>query len=460
MSSIAVIGAGPAGISAAITLAERGLAVTLFDEQHSLGGQIYRNIEQISEPNLSRLGSDYRVGKDITESARLLIRTGQIDYRSKAVIWGIDGQRIINWRVGTATYSKEFDQIVLATGAIERPVPIPGWQLPRVLTAGAAQILLKSGGPALNDAVLIGAGPLLYLVASQLIKFGMPPKALVETQTFMDHLKAAKFLRLSSKSVSYILKGLGLLSEIRKAGVPRYTGAKNISIETRDDSLEVKFVRGATKLSVTGSHALLHLGVVPNTQLSRAVDINHQWDGQNVCFNPISARDGRADGADNIWIAGDGAGIMGADVARLSGEIAGIALAKSLGHALDGDLLLFNELKREREKYLPMRRFLDRAYRPPKWVLNPSNETLICRCEEIRAADIRRAVEEGAQGPNQAKAFTRAGMGNCQGRYCGLTMTNIIAAESGREPEEVGYYRIRSPIKPITLKELANHERQ
>lgn len=460
MSSIAVIGAGPAGISVAVTLAERGLQVTLFDEQQSLGGQIYRNIEQITELNLKRLGSDYRLGRDIAETARLLTRTGQIDYRPKAVIWGIDGQRLINWRVGSTTYSKEFDQIVLATGAIERPFPVPGWELPRVLTAGAAQILLKSGGPALSNAVLIGAGPLLYLVASQLIKFGSPPKALIETQTFSDQIKAARFLKPNQTSTSYVLKGLKLLTEIHRAGVPRYTGAKNVSIEAQGDELDVRFERGSSTQGIRGSHALLHLGVVPNTQLSRAVDIEHQWDKQNACFNPVSAKDGRAVGADNIWIAGDGAGIMGADVARLSGEIVGISLSKSLGHALDGDLQRFDELIRKREEYAPMRRFLDRAYHPPKWVLNPPDETLICRCEEIHAADIRRAVDEGAQGPNQAKAFTRAGMGNCQGRYCGLTVTNIIAAESGDEPGEVGYYRIRSPIKPITLKELATHERQ
>lgn len=460
MTSIAVIGAGPAGISAAVALAERGLPVTLFDEQQSLGGQIYRNIEQIAESSISRLGSDYLAGRDLAETARPFIKKGQIEYRPRSVIWGIDGQCLINWRADTKTYSKQFEHIVLATGAIERPVPIPGWQLPRVLTAGGAQILLKSGGPALRDAVLIGAGPLLYLVASQLIRFGSPPKALIETQGIIDQLKASKFLRPSRATSTYVLKGLRLLSEIRKAGVPRYTRAKNISIETRDDALEVKFDRGATKQSVIGSHALLHLGVVPNTQLSRALDIKHRWEPQNACFNPICSSEGLAEGADNIWIAGDGAGIMGADVARLSGEIAGISLAKSLGHTLGGDLLLVDELKRRREKYLPMRRFLDSVYRPPEWVLNPSDETLICRCEEIRAADIRRAVQEGAQGPNQAKAFTRAGMGNCQGRYCGLTVTNIIAAESGQEPEEVGYYRIRSPIKPITLKELATHERQ
>ena len=82
----------------------------------------------------------------------------------------------------------------------------------------------------------------------------------------------------------------------------------------------------------------------------------------------------------------------------------------------------------------------------------------MCRCEEVSAGQLRRHVALGAQGPNQAKAFSRCGMGPCQGRLCGLTVTELIAQCSGESPEAVGFYRIRPPLKPMTLGELAGAE--
>jgi len=103
------------------------------------------------------------------------------------------------------------------------------------------------------------------------------------------------------------------------------------------------------------------------------------------------------------------------------------------------------------------RPFLDHLYRPEqRWIAPPEPDTIVCRCEEVRAGEIRRLVtEQNCPGPNQLKSFVRCGMGPCQGRLCGLTAVEMIAESRGVPVSEVGYYRIRPPIKPVTIGDLA-----
>lgn len=113
---------------------------------------------------------------------------------------------------------------------------------------------------------------------------------------------------------------------------------------------------------------------------------------------------------------------------------------------------IYEELSRG----LSIRPFLDKLYAPPKEFLTPADEVNICRCEEVSAGAIRSYVKFGCSGPNQTKAFGRSGMGPCQGRYCGLTVTEILATENNLSHDDVGAYRIRTPLKPITLGEIAS----
>ena len=106
-------------------------------------------------------------------------------------------------------------------------------------------------------------------------------------------------------------------------------------------------------------------------------------------------------------------------------------------------------------KYTRGRTFIDVLYRPAKQFRQPRGATIVCRCEEITAQQINDTVALGCPGPNQMKSFLRCGMGPCQGRLCGLTVTELIAEARGVSPQEVGYYRLRPPVKPITVAELA-----
>jgi NADPH-dependent 2,4-dienoyl-CoA reductase/sulfur reductase-like enzyme len=194
---------------------------------------------------------------------------------------------------------------------------------------------------------------------------------------------------------------------------------------------------------------------VPNTQAARSIDIPHRWDDTQYCFVPVCDKWGRT-AVSTVFIAGDGAGIGGAKAAALAGEIAALEIACDLDKIAKRDRdAAARPLRRALGAERAARPFIDSAYPPYAGALAPADDTIVCRCEEVTAGDIRRTAGLGCLGPNQAKAFVRAGMGPCQGRYCGLSVTQILSNTNGISPEATGYYRIRPPLKPVTLGEIA-----
>ncbi len=448
---LAIIGAGPAGMAAAQLAASKGLSVCILDEQPRAGGQIYRDVDRVTPLRGALLGKDYTEGRDLT----IGLGTPGITHLAGAVVWAIEeGPRLAYTQNGKGALL-EARHVLLATGALERPMPLPGWTLPGVMTAGAGQILLKQSGVMARRAVLVGSGPLLYLIAAQMVRAGTPPLAMVETQTRGDFAGALKHLGGALRGWRYLLKGLGLLAEIRRTDVARHTGAHGISITGEGRVEAVQFTAGGKTHSIACDTVFLHHGVVPNTQAARSVGVPHRWCAPQSCFVPELDGWG-ASAVEYLHIAGDGAGIGGAKVAALAGRLSALDIAARLGvietstRDTEGA-----PLRRAMTSELAARPFLDAAYPPLPEALSPKDKTIICRCEEVTAGDIRGYAKLGCLGPNQTKAFGRAGMGPCQGRYCGLSVTQILAAETGRSFDDTGYYRIRPPLKPVTLGELA-----
>lgn len=446
-----VIGAGPAGMAAARRAADAGVSVLLLDEQPNAGGQIYRDVDRASVSRGDILGRDFSDGRKLTEG----LKHDGITHLKAATVWQIEeGGRVAFTQDGRAAMVVG-KHILLATGALERPMPLPGWTLPGVMTAGSAQILLKQSGIACEDAVLVGSGPLLYLVASQMVRAGVPPKALVETQTKQDFLRSLRHFGGALRGWRYLLKGLGLLWTLRRAGVPRFGAADSISVDGVDHVTGLSFRAGGRDHHLTCQTVLLHHGVVPNTQAARSLDIPHRWDAAQSCFAPDCDSWGRSAGG-AVFIAGDGARIGGAKVAILTGEIAALAIACDLGKITESERdAAARPLHKACTAERAVRPFLDAAYPSYAAATAPQDDTIICRCEEVTAGDIRRSAKTGCLGPNQTKAFVRAGMGPCQGRYCGLAVTQILSQANTLTPDETGYYRIRPPLKPVTLGEIA-----
>lgn len=450
-TDLVILGAGPAGMAAATQAAGLGLSVLLLDEQARPGGQIWREVGRAAPLRGALLGKDYTEGKRFVDA----LDHPRITHVAGASVWQVAPDGTVAFSRNGAAQVVRGRRILLANGALERPMPLPGWTLPGVMTAGAAQILLKASGIVAERAVLVGSGPLLYLVAAQMVRAGTPPLALVETPTPADRLAAVRHLPRALFGMGYLLKGLGLLRDLRRAGVARFPGATDLGVEGADRAEAVIFTARGRTHRIACDTVLLHHGVVPNTQASRSMNLPHVWNDAQRSFRPETDRWGRSAQA-AVFVAGDGAGIAGARAATLTGQIAALAIAHDLGTLAESDRdLAARPLRARLALEKAARPFLDRAYPPAAQALAPADATIICRCEEVTAGTIRHTAALGSLGPNQTKAFCRAGMGPCQGRYCGLTVTEILSACTGRPPQDTGAYRIRAPLKPVTLGELA-----
>ena len=452
---LAIVGAGPAGLAAAATAAGLGLRTAVIDEQPEPGGQIYRAIESVSTQrpaHLRILGPDYAAGLELVKC----FRASGAEYLPQTSVWQVDGERnvYVRNRAGTARIAAK--QILIATGAMERPLPVPGWTLPGVMTCGAAQTLLKSTGVVPDGRfVLAGSGPLLMLLASQLLRAGVKPAAILETRP--NYFAALRHLPGFLAAPGYLGRGLSMLSELRKAGVPIKSGVRRLHIHGDVRAREVEYEWRGQTLRENADLVLLHQGIVPNANLAWSLRCAHAWDFAQRCFRPVLDAWSNTS-IDGVLIAGDTGGIIGARAAALSGHLAALSAAFNVEKisATERDRLA-QPLRAELKRHLGARPFLDALYRPPQETVAPRDEdTIVCRCEEIRAGEIRRLVtEQGCPGPNQMKSFARCGMGPCQGRLCGLTVVELIAECRGVPVSEVGYYRIRSPVKPVTVGELA-----
>ncbi|MDQ2084616.1 FAD-dependent oxidoreductase [Xanthobacteraceae bacterium Astr-EGSB] len=451
---LAVIGTGPAGMAAAVAAAEFGLAVVAIDEQAAPGGQIYRNV--LASPVAGTLGPDYRRGAELAAA----FNTAQgISRRHDTTVSMItpEGEIVLRRDDGKIVLLRA-QAVIIATGAMERPAPFPGWTLPGVMTAGSAQILLKAAAVVPADGVVLaGSGPLLYLVAVQLLDMGVCPGAIIETTPAANYRAAARHWFGALRGAATLLKGLGLITRLKIARVPMISGASGLVADAGSDGTlaRLKFRRGAREYSVACRLLLVHQGVVPNTQISRALELPHDWDDAQRCWRPRLGAWGDTT-LPGIYVAGDGGGIGGALAAEEQGRLAAFAVACNLG--------CIDKYERDRRaavprralaRHLAARPFLDALYRPGDEAVVPTDETVVCRCEEVTAAELRRGVAEGCLNPNHVKTYARPGMGPCQGRMCGLTVAEVIAAARGLPVAEVGHFHVRQPLKPMTLGEFA-----
>jgi len=450
---LAVVGAGPAGMSAAVEARKWGLSVALLDEQAALGGQIYRGVDAASAKRRSVLGEDYAAGASLTKA----FAESGARHIAGAAVWNVGRDMKVNYLLQGGNTVLQARHIILASGAMERPFPVPGWTLPGVMGAGAAQILYKSAGALPTEpVVLAGCGPLLYLLAYQYLQAGVTLKAVIHTTQRSDYVRAIRHFPGALRGWRDLRKGMRMLAHLRQHQVAVYAGAQALSIQGADRAEAVSFIYKGREHRIESALVLLHQGVVPNTQFSMALRAKHAWSDTQLCWIPQTDEYGQIDDS-GIYIAGDSRGIVGAKASAVQGRLAALAIASTLERLGAGDRAARERaLTADLRKQLHIRPFLDALYRPPLEHRIPQQDAVVvCRCEEITAGQIRQYTQVGCEGPNQTKAFGRCGMGPCQGRLCGLTVTELIAQERDVSPAQVGHYNIRPPIKPVTLGELA-----
>lgn len=455
---VAIIGAGPAGMRAAMTLVEHGLRPTVIDESSMSGGQIYRRPPRDLDAFRPR---QILYGFEARKAGALHIGFDglgdKIDYRPNTTIWSVENGRL-SVMANDAVETLAWDRLVLAPGAMDRIVPVRNWTVPGVYTLGAAQIALKAQASSIgNKVVFFGTGPLLYLVAYQYAKAGLDVAAVLDTSLFPSVPKAASLL---SGGLTFA-KGLYYVAWLKAHGVRTVHGIRPEEITLTQTGtaggLTFRHPDGSTE-TIKASAIAFGYGLKAETQIADLLDLEFSFDSTNRQWLPVQDRYGRSS-CQSVYLAGDGAWIRGADMAELSGTRAALVLLADIGvHGLFPRIDALSAKIRTADRF---RRAIETSFPfPAHLAAQLEEEVTLCRCEGVTVGAFRDAIAQtGESEINRLKAFTRVGMGRCQGRVCGASAMEIAASSGKTCLQDAGRLRGQIPVKPVPLSTLAGETR-
>lgn len=463
--AIVIVGGGPAGMAAAIEAARSGMTPTIIDESPALGGQVYRQLPQaFHADNAQELGRDFVRGERLREEFSAV--ADRVEVLSNTTILAAWSNREILWATDKRSGVLRAERLIIASGAYDRPLPFPGWTLPGVMTAGGVLTLLKTMRIRPGQRALVaGTGFLILAVARRLHEAGVEVAAVLDAgespwtnggflkewsewssikdaQDHLEYLRDASVPLLSSHTV-FEAHGPG---QVRAASFGAVQPATWQPLKEHRQRID-------TDLVVTG------FGFVPNTELTELAGCEHHYVPDLGGWIPL--RDSQMQTTvPGIFAVGDGAGIGGVLVALEEGRVAGVTVAEQAGKVGSEEAALRRSQPLERLESLgKLRELLNEVglIRPGLFdVATP--ETLACRCEEVRFADVRAAMDQGAKSLQAVKLLTRLGMGPCQGRNCAPHIGMQLCLAMGRTAKEVGRINPRPPLKPVTLGALAAME--
>ena len=450
-----VVGGGPAGIEAAVAGAEAGLAVVLVDEAPVAGGRVCG-----ARPAGLR-GAPATPETREGDRLRARLAASRVGAVFDHAVWSVSPGFRVDALGPDGARSWAARAVVAATGAQERVVPFPGWTEPGVVGLAGATVLLEAQHMLPGRRTLVaGCGPLLLAVAAGLLKAGGEVAAVVDLACPGDW--ASRWPDLAVRP-DLILRGLGWLAGVKRAGVPVLSRHTLLRVERRAGGLRAfvgaadaggRPLAGPARSFDVDAVAVGH-GLTPSTDVTRLLRAEHLFDAARGGWLARRDRDGRTS-VGGLSVAGDGGGIAGAAPAALDGRLAGLAAARDLGALTpEAHAALAGPLRRRAGR---ARRFSSAvaglmALRPGQVDAIPP-DTVVCRCEDVTRAEIEDAMAHGAVTANQLKAWTRCGMGPCQGRVCGDVAVALLARATGRHGD-VGTFTGRTPLRPLSLDALA-----
>ncbi|WP_045761896.1 NAD(P)/FAD-dependent oxidoreductase [Xanthomonas albilineans] len=418
---VLVVGAGPAGLAAALAAASHGSRVALVDLQARAGGQIWRHDVTHAPPRLAA-----RTLAQLAASAvAFLPQTQLVMTQGRQVL--LDGPEGARW-LG-------YDTLVLATGARELLLPFPGWTLPGVTGAGGAQALAKQGWPMAGRRVVVaGSGPLLLASAATLRRHGAQLQGIVEQAPL--RALAGFAVQLPLRWPDKALQALALRAQL--AGVGYHAGSVVVAAhgQGRVQSVEIEGPRG--RRQVDCDHLAVGYGLVPNVELAQLLGCRLARSGAHPCVAVDAQLSTTVDG---VFAAGEALGIGGRDCARVEGAIA--------GHMAAGQPAAAQALQPRRMRARAFAALLQRQFAlDPRIHALAAPDTLVCRCEDVPLSALC-----GHADLRDAKLVSRCGMGACQGRICGSALTELGLTPRSDDFSDDGR---RPPLFPVRLDALAH----
>ncbi len=458
--ALVVVGAGPAGMAAAIAAADAGVAVTVIDDNGRPGGQIYRRPPVGLDDPRAGDGPEAQHGAGLRR--RFLELGDRLELLTNARVWGVFPDKQLALSTDEGWRMVQAERLLLATGAYEYVLPFPGWTRPGVMTPGGAQLLVKTMRVVPGRRALVaGTGPFLLVVANCLHDAGVEVVGVVEAVRRTEVVRSLPGLL---SDVGQLGRGWCFLRRLARAGIPLHTGHVIVEALGDDDVRGARFApcdqqwrpdRAAAK-TVDVDTVCVGYGFVPRTELAQLAGCRLRF--SNALGGWIPDVDATYQtSVPGVWTAGDGGGVAGAAVAELEGTLAGLAIARD-ANAIDARMV--EERRRRVEQRLTrLRRFrasLDRLsqLRPG---LNDlaTGDTVVCRCEELTRDEVDAGIHAGGINMRTLKVATRLGMGPCQGRMCWPAMARRVAATVGTPIEQVGPLSVRPPTTPVTVGDLA-----
>ena len=445
---VIIIGAGPSGVKSALTCSKKGLKVLIIDSNGNSGGQIYRAPPKSYIKKSKKTLEENLIQIKFSED----LKRNNIDTAYNHTVWQVSPGFKIDAFNENGTIQWNTKNLIVATGTYEKIIPFDGWTTPGVIGLAASTILLKAHQtiPG-NKIVLAGNGPLLISVAYYILKFGGKVDAIVDTSSKFEWIKSMISLIFNPKN---FIQGISWILKIFFSRVPIYSNFlinKVFKIEN-GISVEIQNIKNKQIKKLTTEVLAVGHGLTPSTDISRLLKINHTYNDLKGGWIPRLDKYFRSS-MQGLYITGDGAGISGAIPAEDKGELAAYALLKDQNIIIEKEFTNKTSriIKRLNRYEIFAKGIAKLNFTPKDLINNISENTILCRCEDITKRDIINAVNNGAKNLNQIKSWTRFGMGPCQGRTCQYSVAKVASEELKCNVKDLGYLTGRTPLRPFPL---------